>query len=240
MDRRYAYVALISGLLMTMWPLLSHGQVHQDTRHTETDRASAIASARSRVDALFDPAEAESLLELGSGRIHGVMGFRFSLRQSWKMDQLIPKKLTADRELVFLFPMTRYMQAWLDTYGHDSRLAAPGNLSMAAWRYRGQVLTDRDGSFTFNGLKPGRYLIFGSVPYSYNTYQRVDTGVRTFSYSAWMGSGSINPVYKTVSAGKASAVAPILAIIEVKDDQVTTYEPQVFGTFFKSHQGRGR
>lgn len=215
MSMWFSFVVACSCALALGWPQRTEAQIRQYSRHAEADSVRAEAAKQNQIDALFDAREAELALELGSGGIKGVMGF-------WDRQGLLKKTLTADREWVMLFPMTRYMQAWHAVHGNE---LAPANMLAEAMRYRAQVVTDRHGNFEFRGLRPGMYLLLGQVPFSYDTYQTVDTGQRQISYSGWAGTGMISPVHKAIRAGVAHTMMPVVELVEVKEGEVTDFKP---------------
>lgn len=167
-----------------------------------------------RLGSAFDAEEAAALLEPGRGSLKGVLGFtEKGLRR---------RTTVADREWVQLFPMTRYMQEMVRVF--DMENGGDPSVHRVPMKYSARVLTDRNGNFEFHGLKPGRYLLIGRVPYSFTVSHKVDSGQRQFSYSPMFGTGTISPVYTTVESRHAD-VLWITRVVEVKEGAPTRFEP---------------
>ncbi|MGY4515273.1 carboxypeptidase-like regulatory domain-containing protein [Lysobacter sp. HA18] len=140
-------------------------------------------------DGLFDTAEAERLLEPGTGSLSGV------LMLASKPGLLARKQVVyADRELVTLFPMTTYLKSWLDKYQTDMVIGMTF-MSDDAARYTARVITDKNGRFEIRGLQPGRYLLHASVPYSVDGVRREETGKRQYNIDYWNGTATSSPIY---------------------------------------------
>lgn len=192
-------------------------QIFQDSRHTAQERRQMLDALWERLGREFDAQQAAELLEPGNGSLQGVMGFseRFGLRR---------RTVVADREWVELFPMTPYMQQLIEGFGLDKLENGRPQIHVEAAKFSGRVLTDRQGNFQFHGLKPGKYFLVSQVPYKYRTVTEVDTGSRSFSYSAMTGSGTISPIYDEIY-GIASDTRWVAQIVEVKDGQATEFTP---------------
>lgn len=201
------------------------GQVSSASRHSESERRAAARNEYLRMEGLFDKQELESMLELGNGSLRGVMAYRE--RPGVRLRKMLSRPATAlaDREWVTLFPMTRYVQAWLESQGGYVSRDGLSSLNPEMWKYAGRVRTDRKGYFEFDGLKPGRYLVFADFPVRVHEVERVDTGKRAVTYYGHY-SGIIEPVYKEVRRDNVTDVL-VDQVIEVRPGVPTTYKARI-------------
>lgn len=221
---RYCACALAGALALL--PLQAEAQVRSASRHAAEDQARAQHAERQRLDALFDQREMEAMMELGNGGLRGVMGY--STKSGRSLARMLSRASTAvaDREWVFLLPMTPYIEAWYES--NDRSLSSHGlkQLNPEVWKYAGRVRTDTAGNFEFSGLKPGRYLVFAEFPVIFETEQHVDTGQRSITYSYAFGTGSIDPVYRKVY-GTHQTLLKVGQVVAVREGTTTTYRPAV-------------
>jgi len=211
---------------MTLLPHPADAQVRSASRHHAEDQARAAKAQHQRLSDLFDQRELETMMELGSGSLRGVMGY--SVKPGRSLARLLSRAATAvaDREWVFLLPMTAHVEAWYDANGQTISGQRLQGLHPDVWKYAGRVRTDTEGNFEFSGLRPGRYLVFAEFPVTLETEQAVDTGRRSISYSPAFGTGSIDPVYRTVYGTRQSLVM-LGQVVEIREGATTTYRPVV-------------
>lgn len=179
-----------------------------------------------RLQALFDRDELESKLQLGNGSLRGVMAYRE--RPGVRLAKLLSRPATAlaDREWVFLLPMTRYVQAWLETKGGSLAVPDMESLHPEMWKYAGKVRTDRKGYFEFDGLMPGRYLVFAEFPVSIHQAEQVDTGKRAFTYGYYGAITGTEPVYRQVRKDTTMNLL-VEQVVDVKSGVTTTYKARI-------------
>ncbi|MCD9005707.1 carboxypeptidase-like regulatory domain-containing protein [Luteimonas sp. XNQY3] len=213
-------------VLLILYAHAVQAQVRSASRHVADDRARAAQAQQQHLNQLFDRGELESMLELGNGGLRGVMGHSEKAGRSLAGLLSRPTTAVADREWVFLLPMTRYVQAWHQSVGGRILTRDLRTLHPDAWKYAGRVRTDTQGNFEFAGLKPGRYLVFAEFPVGFDVVENVDTGRRTISYSPAFGAGSIDPVYQKVYS-RDSVVIVADQVVDVREGQTTRYRPAV-------------
>ena len=187
----------LAGLLYTA-PAFGQ-KVHQRSRH----------ESASDINKLFDPQQAEELLSPGEGSLSGI------LKLGYKPGLLRKKQIIyADREIVYLFPMTSYTQAWLEKWKDDMTLGMVF-LAPEATMYTARTFTDRQGKFQFRGLKPGKYFFHAAVPYAVDGVRREDTGNRKYSINYMAGTATSSPIYKETDV-KLDLEQKINVVVEVK------------------------
>lgn len=139
----------------------------------------------------FDKNEAIKQLEIGTSTIKGVA---FTRQDRGNM---YAKKQLANKTLVFLFPMTDYMEEWLKLY--KSKGDMPNTnivMSEESFKYHLEVLTDEYGNFTFPKMKPGKYYIMCDIDFVGTGSYSVETGRTNYynGYGFYMGS---TPIYQS-------------------------------------------
>lgn len=219
-------MAALTATLMLL-PQPGDAQVRSASRHAARDQAEAAHARHAHLQELFDVRETEAAMELGNGSLRGVMAH--AMKPGRRLAKLLSRTSTAvaDREWVFLLPMTAHVDAWYRTADnpnlreHDFKLLHPG-----IWKYAGRVRTDTEGNFEFSGLKPGRYLVFAEFPVVFETESWEDTGRRSISYSYAFGSGSIDPVYRKVY-GEQYQVIKVGQVVTVREGAPTSYRAVV-------------
>jgi len=204
-------------------------QLRTMSRHT-ADEARQAAEAKAaeweRAQSLYDDRDMESMLELGNGSLRGVMSLRMKSGPT-ALNRALTRASTslADREWVILFPVTPYVEAWHRLHDGVSTRALQ-RLDPRIWKYAGRVRTDTKGNFEFDGLKPGRYLVFAEFPFAYTNTHYVDSGRRRMWLDGWTGSGGIDPIYDRVST-RHSAMTMVSKIVDVKEGVVTRFKSDV-------------
>ncbi|MFZ7095262.1 carboxypeptidase-like regulatory domain-containing protein [Luteimonas dalianensis] len=224
--RGFGVAALAAALAMTVPAQQADAQVRSASRHAADDQAQALQAQWDRIGAMYDPAQMEASMEMGNGSLRGVMGY--SAKSGRSLARLLSRTATAvaDREWVFLLPVTPYVQAWYDANEGILEPFYMRRLNPEVWKYAGRVRTDTQGNFEFSGLKPGRYLVFAEFPVIRETEHQEDTGRRSISYSPMFGTGSIDPVYRTV---RGTQYTTVMAgqIVTVREGTATNYRPVV-------------
>lgn len=205
---------------------VASAQVRSASRHEAGEQAQQARFRDQHIMGLYDQEELEAMMELGNGSLRGVMGYTVKARSP--LARLLSRGATAvaDREWVFLLPMTAHVQAWYDAYGLSFSNHHLRKLHPDVWKYAGRVRTDREGNFEFAGLRSGQYLVWAEFPVVYETVQQVDTGQRTVSYSPAFGTGSIDPVYRKVHGTREYVVTPG-KLVSVKEGTTTRFKPVV-------------
>lgn len=213
----------------------AEAQVRSASRHEAQDRADVRNAIQDRTASLYDPAEMARAMELGAGTLRGIMGVRDKQGIEGLLARLLKGNAVAkaDREWVFLLPMTPHVTAWFDAYNADDRrLGEPemGGLNPDVWQYAGRARTDSEGNFQFDGLMPGRYLLLAHFPVEYTARRTYETGEYSieYSYSPMFGSGSgaIRPVTRT-ERYKKNMYVWISEVVEVKPGAPTIFAPPV-------------
>lgn len=204
-------------------------QLKSASRH-QADEARQAAAAKAvegeQMQLLYDAGDVESMMELGNGSLRGVMSLRVKSGPTGLARALTrASTAAADREWVFLVPVTPYVQAWHDFHGGVSK-ASLRKLNPEIWKYIGRARTDTTGNFAFDGLKPGRYLVFAEFPFDYTNTHQVDTGRRSIQYNPWTGSGSIDPIYDSVRTNHSSWTM-VSKIVDVKGGSITRFKSDV-------------
>lgn len=219
----------------SLWMHHAAAQVRSASRHEAQDRADARNAIQDRTASLYDPAEMARAMELGTGTLRGIMG----VRDKQGIEGLLARLLkgnsiaTADREWVFLLPMTPHVTAWFEAHNADDRRLGEremGGLNPEVWQYAGRAMTDSEGSFQFDGLMPGRYLVMARFPVEYTARRTYATGEYSveYSYSPMFGSGSgaIRPVTRT-ERYQNNMYVWISEIVDVKHGTPTIFTPPV-------------
>ncbi|HMP92280.1 MAG TPA: hypothetical protein PKD90_05370 [Phnomibacter sp.] len=129
----------------------------------------------------FDSLQAKTALALGKGKITGVAFTKTRTQFGYKAP--LGSKIKAYKMLVMLFPVTPYLQEFLDLRDKKENLKKQVYVYMSndAYRYRLEAITNSEGEFTFPDMKPGRYFLTAVL--NYNT---------THNTSTYTGSGYTN------------------------------------------------
>ncbi len=126
----------------------------------------------------LDSAEAKAAIAVGETTIKGVAFTKPKTIYGYKAP--LAERIYANHILIELFPMTPYYQEWYNLKKNEENLKKNKIVYMdrAAYKYRVTCETNSKGEFTFPKMKPGKYLIVGTLPW-YNTK----------SYDQYTGSG---------------------------------------------------
>ena len=177
----------------------------------------------------FDRAELEQAMALGSGALRGVMGV--SNREG--VDGLLERILhgrqvaLAGHEWVLLLPMTAHVQDWYARNSREGVIEREVRLHPEVWTFAGRSRTDADGNFSFDGLRPGRYLVLSSFIVPFRGQRTVLTGEYHYRYVyAGPGGGDYlaRPVTRVERFDDAMG-AQVGEVVEIREDAVTTFAP---------------
>ncbi|RFM26982.1 carboxypeptidase-like regulatory domain-containing protein [Deminuibacter soli] len=121
----------------------------------------------------FDTLAARAALAEGNGTIKGVA---FTRAKNNKM-AITGQKLYANKMTVILFPVTPYLEEYLDLKKKEN----PKKLKYVyidpnAWRFRLTAVTNSTGEFTFPKMKPGKYYLEGILNWNTSGYYNQYTG----------------------------------------------------------------
>jgi hypothetical protein len=129
----------------------------------------------------FDEPAAQAQLEPGTATIRGTL--------SAKEGKALIKALNISKThkaykgtVVTLMPHSAYIDAWLALNKKLSRKATLEKAALSAQANSYRILTkvsDDNGSFTFTGLKPGKYFIYADVNFLVGGSAFVQTGTQT-------------------------------------------------------------
>jgi antitoxin component YwqK of YwqJK toxin-antitoxin module len=177
----------------------------------------------------FDKKDAENKLTIGKSTIKGV-AFTREARAS-----IQSQKHLANNTLVFLFPMTDYMEEWLKLY--KSKGDIPNvNVVMTeeSFKYHLETLTDAYGNFTFTKLKPGKYYILCDIDFVGTASYSVETGRTNYynGYGYYMGSTPIyqNYFYNYNAKNRESKIVDITSDGQLHEIKL---KPQLFENYAK-------
>lgn len=232
--RRWVRSAVLLGLAGCLGIGLADAQVRTQSRHAESDREKRQAEANrqelrrlEQLEALFDDAEFEAMLELGDGSLSGVMGYAEKHPDAIVALLRRPTVAVADREFVFLLPMTRYVEAWYEANARQVVRKSLQTLDPRSWKYMGMARTDTEGNFAFDGLRPGRYVVFSEFPVGFVVATQHDTGERAISFHGAFGNitgATSRPVYERRSHTETSILV-VGQAVEVAAGRPTRYRP---------------
>lgn len=151
---------------------------------------------------VFNKEEAKEMLALGKSTINGVAVAREyteaniganPLNRLLRSDITGVKHVAPEGTVVMLFPMTPYFQEYLKMRERykQSRKFTPV-LSPEAFSYRLEAKVGKDGTFTFQQMRPGKYYLETSLNYVGTGVDYVEVG-RTHYYNGYgyMGSSPI-------------------------------------------------
>jgi hypothetical protein len=132
-------------------------------------------------EAKFDSTVAKSALAMGKGTITGVAYTKPRTKLGYKAP--LASKIKANKIKIELFPVTPYLEAWLELRKKKENLKKKVYVYMSneAYRFRLEAVTNSEGKFTFPDMKPGKYFLTAIMDYS--------TGG---TYDAYTGSGYNN------------------------------------------------
>lgn len=138
--------------------------------------------------AFFDKKQAQELLEYGNTSLEGVAS---ALNASATM-----RYTAAEGTVIMLFPVTPYFEEWYKLRKKMERKKIQVLMSEEAFKYRIETLTDADGRFKFEKLKPGKYYLETIINFTSTGSYDQQTGTRTGlnGYGQPMYSA---PVYET-------------------------------------------
>lgn len=190
--------------------------------------------ARDRVGRLpvaghFDRTELEQAMALGGGALRGVMGVSNREGVGGLLKRVIRGReiALAEHEWVLLLPMTAHVQEWHARNNRDGTIEREVRLHPEAWTYAGRVRTDADGNFSFDGLRPGRYLVLSSFIVPFRGHRASLTGEYHYEYVyAGVGAGHYRarPVTRVERFDNAMGVQ-VGEIVEIREGAVTTFAP---------------
>jgi hypothetical protein len=157
----------------------------------------------------FDTLAARKSLARGKATIKGVAFTRpnnnvgFNIRTG--------KKLFANKAKVILFPVTPYLEEFLDLKKKENpRKLKFAYLSQEAWYFRLEAITNSDGEFTFPEMKPGKYYLEVLLNWTSSGYYDKYTG------SAYNGYGTTN--YYSKEYYQNGHADLLKEFIEIKED----------------------
>ena len=97
-------------------------------------------------------------------------------RDEFGIKSLSGPRIKANHVVVTLFPLTPYYEEWYNLMKKERNLKKNKivYMSNAAFRYRLTCETNERGEFTFPNMLPGKYILYGTLPWvmngSYNQY----------------------------------------------------------------------
>ncbi len=162
-------------------------------------------------EATFDSTVAKTALAVGKGTITGVAYTKPRTKLGYKAP--LADKIKANKVTIQLFPVTPYLESWLELRKKKENLKKKVYVYMSneAYRFRLEAITNSEGKFTFPEMKPGKYFLTAILDYS--------TGK---SYNAYTGSGYNNYGGRTDYYEKrqyyTSHSERIEEFVEVKED----------------------
>ena len=111
----------------------------------------------------FDRAELEHALALGSGALRGVMGASNREGFGGLLGRIAHGRQVAlaGHAWVLLLPMTAYVQDWHARSSREGVIEREVRLHPEAGTFAGRS-RGADGDISFDGLRPGRYLVLSS------------------------------------------------------------------------------
>lgn len=129
----------------------------------------------------FDSIEAKKAIAYGTTTINGVAFTKPRNNLGFKAP--LADRIYANHIMVELFPLTPYFEEWYNLKKKEENIKRKKYVFMdtEAYRYRLTCETNSKGEFVFPKMKPGKYVIMGTLPY--NT---------SGSYDKYSGSGYNN------------------------------------------------
>lgn len=122
----------------------------------------------------FDSIAAKNALAAGNTTIQGVAFTKPKTKFGYKAP--LADRIYANHITVELFPFTAYFEEWYNLKKEKEKIKRNKIVYMdsIAYRYRLYCETNSRGEFTFPKMKPGKYIIIGTLPWtssgSYNEY----------------------------------------------------------------------
>jgi hypothetical protein len=129
----------------------------------------------------FDSTIAKNALALGKGSITGVAYTKPRTKLGYKAP--LADKIKANKITVQLFPVTAYLESWLELRKKKESVKKKVYVYMSneAYRFRLEAITNSEGKFTFPDMKPGKYFLTAILDYSVGK-----------TYDSYTGSGYNN------------------------------------------------
>jgi hypothetical protein len=177
-----AALLLLLGLMPTAW-----GQ--GPARHIQEKQPIKIR---------FDAAEAAQLMEVGEATLSGQA---FMLEKGGLL--AADTKLYARNQVVYLFPMTAFMKAWVGKYHGKGLSKGSSELQSELFSYVARVISDEEGRFQFRGLKSGDYLVWTILPFEKDHEYLQNTGMsQTVTWSSYgiVTAAVREPVFRAAKA----------------------------------------
>lgn len=177
----------------------------------------------------YDRAELEQAMALGSGALSGVMGVSNREGVGGLLARMIRGRQVAlaRHEWVLLLPMTAHVQDWYARNNREGWIEREVRLHPEAWAFAGRSRTDADGNFSFDGLRPGRYLVLASFIVPFRGQRTSLTGEYLYEYEyAGLGVGNYRarPVTRVERFDDAMG-AQVGEVVEIREGAVTTFAP---------------
>lgn len=136
----------------------------------------------------FSMEEALDLMGIGEATLQGQALFKF---KKTRLQLVGVKKLYARDQVAYLFPMTKFLKAWVERYAPQGLFYGGFSLQPELDHVAARTITDAEGRFTFRGLKPGQYLLWVVIPYEMERTIAQETGQwATRTYTANVGNFS--------------------------------------------------
>lgn len=160
----------------------------------------------------FDSVAAKNALAEGSVTIDGIAFTRPKNSLGFKAP--LAERIKANHITVTLFPYTPYFEEWYNLKEKEENVRKNKIVYMdsIAYRYRLYCETNSRGEFSFPKMKPGKYILMGTLPWSSSGYYNKYTGSGYGSYG-----GQVNYYqrqYYTVSHSDF-----LLRVVEVEPDE---------------------
>lgn len=126
----------------------------------------------------FDSLQAKSAIAYGETTVKGIAFTKPKTMYGYKAP--LAERIYANHITVELFPLTPYFQEWYNLKDKEENLKKNKIVFMdnSAYRYRITCETNSKGEFSFPKMKPGKYIIIGTLPWT-----------NTKSYDQYTGSG---------------------------------------------------
>lgn len=131
----------------------------------------------------FSYEEAAGLMAIGETTLTG----QASMTIKRSRFQIVPgTTLYARDQQVLLFPMTKFLKAWVQRHAAQGLRYGAFNLQPELDTVAARSITDKEGRFGFRGLKPGQYLLWVKIPYEVEGLIEQQTGEwQTTTFSAF-------------------------------------------------------
>lgn len=161
----------ITLLLFSVFSMLAHAQYKQGEK--EKDKQIKIFPKQK-----FDSVAAKNALAYGKTTVKGVAFTKEKNKLGFA--PLMADRIYANQIMVELFPLTPYFQEWYNLKKSEENVKKNKIVYMdtSAYRQRLTCETNSKGQFTFPEMRPGKYIIVGTLPWT-----------KTKSYDQYTGSG---------------------------------------------------